>query len=135
MKKLKKNVIWIAEDDADDRLMLKEAFEESGYKKPLLFFEDGELVLNLLKNKKAKDSLPSLIVLDLNMPKVNGQEVLSYLKSNMETNNIPVIIFTTSRSEEDKQTFLKLGASAYITKPYKFQEMVEIAGGLVKSYG
>lgn len=135
MKKLKKSIIWIAEDDADDRLMLREAFKESGYKKPMLFFEDGELILNLFKNKKAETPLPSLIILDLNMPKVNGFEVLNFIKSNKTICEIPVIIFTTSKSEEDKKNILKIGASAYITKPYKFQEMVKIASDLIKSYG
>ena len=133
-KKIINSPIWIAEDDPDDRLMLKEAFEEFNYTKPLVFFEDGEKVIESLKKKRIK-LRPNLILLDLNMPKINGHEVLAFIKANENTKNIPVIIFTTSKSEEEKIESLKLGASDFITKPYKFKDMIKIAGDLIKSYG
>lgn len=133
-KKTINSAIWIAEDDPDDRLMLKEAFEEFNYTKPLVFFEDGEKIIESLKKKRLK-LRPNLILLDLNMPKINGHEVLVFIKTNENTKDIPVIIFTTSKSEEEKIESLKLGASDFITKPYKFKDMLKIAGDLIESYG
>ncbi|KHJ38305.1 response regulator rcp1 [Pedobacter glucosidilyticus] len=134
IKKTINSAIWIAEDDPDDRLMLKEAFEEFNYTKPLVFFEDGEKIIESLKKKRIKWK-PNLILLDLNMPKINGHEVLAFIKANENTKNIPVIIFTTSKSEEEKKESLKMGARDFITKPYKFKDMLKIAGDLIKSYG
>ncbi|WP_304064163.1 response regulator [Pedobacter glucosidilyticus] len=128
------NAIWIVEDDPDDRLMLKEAFKEFNYIKPLVFFEDGEKIIEILKKKRHKPR-PNLILLDLNMPKINGRQVLAFIKEHEKTKNIPVVIFTTSRSEQEKTDSLKMGASDFITKPYKFNEMLKIAGDLIKSYG
>ena len=134
MSKRINSAIWIAEDDPDDRLMLKEAFEEFNYTKPLVFFEDGEKIMESLKKKRIKLK-PNLILLDLNMPKINGNDVLAFVKANKNTKNIPVIILTTSKSEEEKTESLKLGASDFITKPYKFIDMLKIAGDLIESYG
>lgn len=133
MEKLLKS-IWIAEDDEDDLLMLKEAFEELNYKKPLLFFENGEKIIESLIASKAEDK-PSLILLDLNMPKVDGLEVLNFIKNNQQTKDINVIILTTSKSEEDKSKALKMGANDFITKPYQFKEMLKITVDLIKNYG
>ncbi len=128
-------LIWVADDDPDDRLILKEAFEENNFLKELQFFEDGELILNKLQQVISRhEPFPGLIVLDLNMPKVNGQQVLAYLKENDTTNNIPVIILSTSKSEEDRQVMFKLGAEDFITKPYSFDEMIKIAGNLITRF-
>jgi len=133
MKKGIKKSIWIADDDDDDRMLIKEAFEESAYKEPLMFFENGEKIIELLSSKTQYK--PSLILLDLNMPKVNGHDVLNFIKKNKTTKDIPVIILTTSKSEEDKKIVLKMGASGFITKPHQYIEMLKIAGDLVKYYG
>ncbi len=129
--------IWIADDDPDDRLIIKEAFEENHCNNPISFFEDGEKVL--LKFKENSDIIdfdfPSLLILDLNMPKVNGQELLTLLKKNEKTKHIPVIILTTSKSKSDKQKLIDIGADDYITKPYSFDSMIEITKKLIEKYG
>lgn len=133
MKEDIKNSIWVADDDDDDRMLIKEAFEESAYKQPLIFFENGEKVIELLKTKSLH--YPSLILLDLNMPKVSGHDVLSFIKRNKKTKDIPVIILTTSKSKEDKESVLSMGADGFITKPHQFVEMLKIAKNLVNHYG
>nr|MBC7611870.1 response regulator [Pseudopedobacter sp.] len=124
--------IWIADDDPDDRMIIKEAFEENHYDNLISFFEDGEKVL--MKFKESPD-LPSLLILDLNMPKVNGLELLILLKKNEKTKHIPVIILTTSKNKLDKQKLIEIGADDYITKPYSFDLMIEITKNLIEKYG
>lgn len=133
MKKDITKSIWVADDDDDDRMLIKEAFEESAYKEPLVFFENGEKVIDMLKTKAQYK--PSLILLDLNMPKVSGHDVLYFIKKNKKTKDIPVIILTTSKSKKDQETALKMGADGFITKPHQFIEMLRIAENLVKHYG
>ncbi|MBU0695058.1 MAG: response regulator [Bacteroidetes bacterium] len=132
-----KKSIWIADDDPDDRLIIKEAFEENHYNNPISFFEDGEKVLIKFKeNSNLNDfDFPSLLILDLNMPKVNGLELLTLLKKNEKTKHIPVIILTTSKSKSDKQKLIDIGADDYITKPYSFDSMIEITKNLIEKYG
>jgi CheY-like chemotaxis protein len=125
---------WIADDDPDDRMIIKEAFEENAYDKGLTFFEDGEKVLLKIKGEPKTD-LPSLFILDLNMPKVNGLELLSSLKENTITKDIPVVIFSTSRNNIDRDKVLKLGADDFITKPFSFQTMIQITRDLIEKYG
>lgn len=125
---------WIADDDPDDRMIIKEAFEENAYDKGLTFFEDGEKVLLKIKDDSNKD-LPSLLILDLNMPRVNGLELLSMLKHNEVTSKIPVVIFSTSRNNTDRDKVLKLGADDFITKPYSFDTMIKITRDLIEKYG
>lgn len=129
--------IWIADDDPDDRMIIKEAFEENHCNNPISFFEDGEKVLNQLREEVNHDEIdfPSLLILDLNMPKVNGLELLTLLKKNDRTKHIPVIILTTSKSKSDKQKIIEIGAEDYITKPYSFELMLEITRDLIEKYG
>src|SRR5262245_29600376 len=96
-------VILIAEDDADDRVLTKEAFDESRLLNEVHFVEDGEELLNYLERKSpyADAPRPNLILLDLNMPKKDGREALKEIKSNPELRRIPVVVMTTSKAEED----------------------------------
>lgn len=132
-----KKSIWIADDDPDDRMLIKEAFEENHYDNVISFFEDGEKVLMKFKEDANRDDIdfPSLLILDLNMPKVNGLELLTFLKKNEKTRHIPVIILTTSKSKSDKQKLIDIGADDYITKPYSFVLMIEITKNLIEKYG
>ena len=130
-----KKSIWIAEDDPDDRLIIKEAFEENQYLETLSFFEDGEKVLLKINEKDGLSSFPSLLILDLNMPKINGLELLSLIKKNQKTKNIPVVILTTSRNAHDREKILKMGADDFITKPFSFDLMIEITKNLISKYG
>ncbi|WP_207533660.1 response regulator [Desertivirga arenae] len=124
----KEKVILIAEDDADDRLLIREAFAESGSAAMLIFFENGEELLNYLKDFSKEEAaiLPDLFILDLNMPKTNGTEVLSYLKAQNIFQDIPVIVLTTSKLKEDEETALSMGAAGFFSKPSSFTELVEI---------
>ena len=132
-----KKSIWIAEDDPDDRLIIKEAFEENHYLETLSFFEDGEKVLLKIKEDDANGllSYPSLLILDLNMPKINGLELLNLIKNSNKTKNIPVVILTTSRNAHDREKIMKMGADDFVTKPFSFKLMIEITKNLISKYG
>jgi two-component system response regulator len=127
-------IFWIADDDPEDRMIIKEAFEENCYDEKLVFFEDGEKVLLKFK-EKGNEYYPSLLILDLNMPKINGLELLSTLKQDAKTKNIPIVIFSTSRNNLDKEKVLKLGADDFITKPFSFDMMIKITKELIERYG
>ena len=125
--------ILIAEDDADDRFLLKAAFEENGFTDRLHFVENGVEVLEYL-NKMTQDAdaksdgelkMPRFILLDLNMPKKDGREVLKELKQNAMLKNIPVIIFSTTNNEQEMRRCYELGANSYITKPNSFENLIK----------
>jgi CheY-like chemotaxis protein len=132
-----KKTIWIAEDDPDDRMLIKEAFEEYQYSDNISFFEDGEKVLFKLNDGYPSNlwPLPSLLILDLNMPKINGIELLQIIKKSNRTRNIPVVILTTSRINGDKEKLMNLGADDFITKPFSFDSMLKITRDLIEKYG
>jgi two-component system response regulator len=121
----------MADDDADDREMTKEAFEESHLANDLRFVEDGaELMDYLLRRGKyinPDDSpRPGILLLDLNMPKKDGREALREIRDNPELQKIRVIVLTTSKAEEDIYRTYELGAVSFISKPVKFESLVDI---------
>lgn len=120
--------ILIAEDDPDDRVLTKEAFEENYLLNNLYFVEDGEELMNYLykKGKYVDKPLPNLILLDLNMPRKDGREALKEIKTHPEFRKIPVIILTTSKAEEDIIKTYDLGVNSFITKPVSFFDFVEV---------
>ena len=129
--------ILMAEDDADDRLLTQEAFQESQPGKDLLFVQDGEDLMDYLHHKgkyadPASAPRPGLILLDLNMPRKDGREALAEIKADAELRNIPVVVMTTSQAEEDVQTSYDRGVSGYITKPVTFAELVDVVKVLGK---
>ena len=124
-------VILMADDDADDRLLTRDALEESRVLNDLRFVEDGEELMDYLTRKgkyaNAEDSpRPGLILLDLNMPKKDGREALKEIKSDPNLRRIPVVIMTTSKAEEDIFRSYDFGASSFITKPVTFDRLVEL---------
>jgi CheY-like chemotaxis protein len=121
-------VILMADDDADDRLMAKEALEVSGLLNEIRFVEDGVELVNYLEQRgKYHDApRPGLILLDMNMPRKNGREVLKELKAHPDFKRIPVVILTTSQADEDIKLGYDLGASSYITKPVTFDGLVAV---------
>ena len=127
--------ILIAEDDADDRFLLKAAFEENGFKDRLHFVENGVEVLEYLQQLKPQDAdgLPRFILLDLNMPKKDGREVLKELKQHPELKKIPVVIFSTTNNEQEMRRCYELGANSYITKPNSFESLLKTVAAL-RSY-
>lgn len=122
--------VLIADDDPDDRVLLKEAFEENFLTTGLRFVENGEDLMDYLlfkgKHSSREKAYPSLILLDLNMPRKDGREALKEIKTHPVLKNIPVLIFTTSKSQDDMQKTSELGANSFITKPVTFVELVEV---------
>lgn len=132
----KKKLILIAEDDADDRLMINEAFMENNMPAGIVFFENGAELLEYLYSfdDSSERTLPDLILLDLNMPKMDGKTVLSKLKLHNTYKEIPVIILTTSRSREEETNILEMGASGFYTKPSSFTELVNITASIASRW-
>lgn len=129
MKNANQTLIVMADDDADDRLLAKEAFEETQFNNELIFVEDGAELMDYLnrqgKYKDTKARIPDLILLDLNMPKMDGREALQAIKSNCVFRKIPVIVMTTSRAEEDIAKTYDLGVNSFVSKPATFDGLVQ----------
>lgn len=121
----------MADDDADDRILTRDALQESRVLNDLRFVEDGEELLDYLHRRgKYADQdeypRPGLILLDLNMPKKDGREALKEIKADPELRRIPIVVMTTSQAEEDIYRSYDLGASSFITKPVTFERLVEL---------
>lgn len=137
MKTSKPITILIADDDADDRMMIKEALEESRLTNNLQFVENGEELMDYLLHRgafsnKETHPMPGLILLDLNMPRKDGREALREIKLDAHLRQIPVIILTTSKAEEDILRSYNLGVNSFITKPVSFSGLVDIMKTLNK---
>ena len=124
-----KSRIVYADDDADDRLLVQEAFEENNAAYKLDLVEDGVQLLDYLKSSETN---PSLILLDINMPRKDGTQVLAELKANPRWRHIPVVMFTTSKSPEDVRKCYDLGANSFIVKPSSFQDLLNVTDVIVK---
>lgn len=129
--------ILYADDDAEDRMLLKDAWHESRLWNDLHFVEDGEELIEYLHRRGkfsslAGQPLPGLILLDLNMPRKDGREALREIKSDETLRVIPVVVLTTSKAEEDILRAYDLGVSAFIVKPVTFQSLVEVTLTLKK---
>ena len=127
----------MADDDPDDCLLTQEALEESQLNHELYFVSNGEELLDyLFQRGNYHTALPSprpdLILLDLNMPKKDGREALKEIKATPNLRQIPVIILTTSKTEEDIYRTYDLGASSFITKPVTFDALVQVMKSLGK---
>lgn len=123
--------ILMAEDDPDDRLLCREAMLEADLKTELVFVQDGEELIDYLEHRglysePSRSPRPCLILLDLNMPRKDGREALREIKKNPTLRQIPVVVLTTSKSEEDVLRCYELGVSGYITKPVQFDDLVDI---------
>ncbi len=136
MIKTKKAItILMAEDDPDDRLIIKDAFEEAHVCNTIHYVEDGEELMDYLYSR-GKYSWPNnmlrpgITLLDLNLPKISGQDALREIKSNLNLRQIPIVIMSTSKREEDIQLMYNLGVNSYISKPNDFASLVEIVKSL-----
>lgn len=127
----KKHTIAIVDDDADDREIIRDAFEANGNAIDYIFLENGDRLMQFLESSAA-DSLPSLILIDLNMPGKDGREALKEIKGNSRFIAIPTIVFTTSSSARDKHTTYNLGANCFITKPDTFNKLVELSQSIIR---
>jgi CheY-like chemotaxis protein len=127
----KPSVIVMAEDDLDDRLLIKDALAESNWPADLRFVDNGEEMMDYLtrsgKYADAKSApKPNLILLDLNMPRKDGREVLREMKTRMDLKRIPVVVLTTSRADTDIEKMYELGANSFISKPIQFDSLVKL---------
>ncbi|HYG17102.1 MAG TPA: response regulator [Bacteroidia bacterium] len=134
MNKKESVIILLADDDPDDRMLTKDAFEENKLKNELHFVEDGEQLMDYLKKRgKYNDDnapRPGLILLDLNMPRKDGREALSEIKSDPDLKRIPVIVLTTSKADGDIIKSYDLGVNSFITKPVTFESLVQVTSKL-----
>lgn len=120
--------ILLVEDNPGDVRLCQEAFKESKILNNLNIAKDGQEALDFVFKKNGfEDAVtPDLIILDLNLPKVNGTDVLKQIKENENKAQIPVVILTSSKAEEDIVKTYKLHANSYITKPLDFEQFIEI---------
>ena len=116
-----KKKILMVDDDAEDQMLMQEIFSELGVPDVAHYEESGEKALSYLENLSTEE-LPEVIVLDLNMPRLNGTQVLKLLKSNERLKDINVIIYSTSVNHIEKEQTLKLGAYSYIIKPSSYED-------------
>jgi CheY-like chemotaxis protein len=118
--------IMMVDDDAEDRQIIKDTFEDLGYGAVIHFEENGEEAVKYLQQCVLLHTLPSLIILDLNMPKMNGTQTLRFLKRDGTFAGIPVIIFSTSLNPIERDECLALGAHSYVIKPISYTQTVEV---------
>jgi len=129
MNEGKKSIkLLMAEDDPEDQMLVKDAFEEAHLFNKLDIVDNGEELMDYLycRGKFSKVSAPDLILLDLNMPKKDGREAIKEIKTDPNLRQIPIIVLTTSRADEDILRSYELGVSSYIAKPVTFAKMVEM---------
>jgi len=129
--------ILYADDDAEDRMLVKDAWEESRLANDLHFVEDGEELMQYLRRvgKYAElngTPLPGMILLDLNMPRKDGREALQEIKADPRLRSIPVVVLTTSKADADILRAYDLGVNSFILKPVTFESLVEITKTLSK---
>ncbi|WP_365972413.1 response regulator [Moorena sp. SIO4G3] len=130
-------VILMADDDPDDCLLAREALLESQLTNELYFVSDGEELMDYLyhRGKHTQASMsprPSLILLDLNMPKKDGREALREIRADPNLRVIPVVVLTTSKAEEDIYHSYNLGANSFIVKPVTYSSLIEVMQTLKK---
>ena len=123
--------ILLADDDEDDRLMTRDALRDARLHNDLRFVIDGVDLMDYLhrrgRHSDARDSpRPGLILLDLNMPRMDGREALHAIKQDAALRSIPVVVLTTSKAEEDIVRTYDLGVNSFITKPVTFLGLVEV---------
>lgn len=123
--------ILLADDDADDRMLAQEALSESRLVNDLRCVEDGEELMDYLHRRgrfadPASSPRPGLILLDLNMPRKDGREALAEIKSVPSLRQIPIVVLTTSKAEEDIYRTYDLGVNSFVTKPVTFDGLVSV---------
>lgn len=137
MNEKKPVIIVMADDDDDDFMLTEKALKKSKLLNTLYRVIDGEELIDFLLHKGkysdvATSPRPGVILLDLNMPKKDGREALKEIKSNPDLKDIPVVVFTTSKAEEDIYRSYKLGVNSFITKPVTFEGLIDVMTSLGK---
>lgn len=125
------NIILYAEDDEDDQQLVEEAFSRYGSNVKIVLLNNGVETLNYLNNLSSIDSSPCLIILDINMPRMNGKEALKKIRETKRFAEVPVILFTTSSQNFDRDFAIQYNAG-FITKPIDAEQMKQIADTFIK---
>ena len=130
---LKKTVLFV-DDDEDDFLLLRDTFKERYTEAELQWAKDGEEAIEYLKRQGRFRGMPRpfLILLDLNMPKLNGQEVLKAVRGDDEIRHIPVVVLTNSMSKEEATEAYRSGVTSFIRKPSGYKELTEFVDVFTK---
>lgn len=133
--KVQSITILMADDDEEDRMLTRKAFELNRVGNELRFVEDGEDLLDYLHQRGkyeggASAPRPGLILLDLNMPRMDGREALEIIKRDPALRRIPVVVMTTSEADQDIARSYDLGANSYITKPVTFESLAQVIKAL-----
>ncbi len=121
--------ILLVEDNADDEALALRAFTKQDIKNKVIVARDGEQALDILLDKELHE-IPRVIFLDLNLPKINGFEVLEKLRANPRTSLVPVVILSSSSELIDREKSYQLGANSYVQKPVDFQEFLDVVQNL-----
>ena len=126
--------ILIADDDPDDRDLALEAMTESHLLNPIHFVRDGVELLEFLQKRgqyeQAEAPRPGVILIDLNMPRMDGREAIAEIKRDPGLRQIPIVVLTTSKAEEDIYRTYDLGVNSYIVKPVTFRALVDVMSDL-----
>ncbi len=126
-----KNLVYIVDDDPDDRQIILDAFLENNTAMDYVFIENGDELMQTLSGC-GEDDFPSLILLDLNMPGMLGMQALKEIKQNPRYTHIPTIVLTTSTLISDRSASYSLGANCFLSKPASYSELVRITGCIAK---
>lgn len=127
--------VLIAEDNEDDVLLLKRAFQRAGFEVPIHWVPDGQEGIDYIKARRDAAPgdarpVPALIMTDLKMPKVNGFEFLSWIRQQAEYRNTPVIVLSSSADDSDVDRAYQLGANSFVTKPHSFEDLNRLIAAL-----
>jgi CheY-like chemotaxis protein len=131
MKPNPKNLVYIVDDDPDDRQIILDAFLENNTQMDYVFIENGDELMRTL-SACPETEYPSLILLDLNMPGMLGMQALKEIKSNTQYNHIPTIVLTTSTLQSDRNASYSLGANCFLSKPPSYTELVALTHAIAK---
>ncbi len=125
---MNKDYILIAEDDEDDQFLLRSAFNEINYSIDLVFVSNGIDLLNHFKefDNGSISKLPSLLVVDLNMPKKNGKEAIKELSSKAYFKNFSTIVFSTTSNDTEKNKCKELGVNDFFVKPSNYKDLIDV---------
>ena len=127
--------IVLAEDDEDDQLIVRRAFKKARFRSPLHIVDDGQELMRYLRaegeySNRSEYPMPGLILLDLNMPVMSGEDALAAIKADKDLQHIPVVILTTTDDQTGVNRCYELGASTFITKPVTFAGFLEVVSEL-----
>ena len=123
----RKDSILMVDDDKEDRDLIKDTFEELGYGYSIHFEENGEKAIAYLQQCRANNCTPCLVVLDLNMPILNGRQTLHLIKNDPLFEHLTVMIYSTSLNPMERDECLALGAHSYVVKPVTYEESIRVA--------